>query len=495
MLNKRQQEIFNEITKNLGIKFDEKSEVEIKQTPSSVDSVVETHDIAVATMSAIGLAVATIGKMRGLGSQKITIDRRHAGLLLNSICYFFQSGWQCDIMSVHTAINGFYETKDGRHIVFNGTYPHLRTGLLNFFNCINIKENIAKEVKKYNADDLEQRLADAGLCATIVRSKEEWLSHPQGKILHEKPVIELIKIADGEPVPFSDDVLRPLEKIKIVDFTHVIASPNIGRMAAEHGADVINCRSPRLDHVLPFDIETSIGKKNAYIDIDDPHDRSLVMKLIEDADCFIQGFRYNSMEKKGFGYKDLLKMKKNIIYVENNCYGFEGPWAGRRGWEQLAESSSGLAMIHSQGRDGLHLIPALYHDYTTGWLGSLGLLAALLKRSTEGGSWLVRIALSKTSMLGTRYCQNTEKAVPIGEKDFKDYWVDQASPIGLLTRVGPCIELDKTPPYAEHVAGFPGSDTLDLGWGPYPIYPKPIPHRKTALFDLHDVHFIGDQKL
>jgi hypothetical protein len=97
--------------------------VHVDQSPGDIDSVVETHDIAVVLMGAIGSYVASIGERRGLGRQTGKIDRRHAGLLFNEIAYFFQSGWQFDISAVFTPINGFHRTRDGREIVFNGAPP------------------------------------------------------------------------------------------------------------------------------------------------------------------------------------------------------------------------------------------------------------------------------------------------------------------------------------------------------------------------------------
>ena len=92
----------------------------------------------------------------------------------------------------------------------------------------------------------------------------------------------------------------------------------------------------------------------------------------------------------GFGPEELRKINPRLIYVEVNAYGFQGPWAGRRGWEQLAQTATGLAALHSAKLEKSALIPAYFLDYGAGCLGTLGVLAALLRRAEEGGSWLVR---------------------------------------------------------------------------------------------------------
>ncbi len=79
-----------------------------------------------------------------------------------------------------------------------------------------------------------------------------------------------------------------------------------------------------------------------------------------------------------------------------NCYGDVGPWRQRPGWEQLAQSVSGIAAV--QGGDGPPtLIPAAACDYTTGYLATLGTIAALWRRSHEGGSYHVRASLCQTA--------------------------------------------------------------------------------------------------
>jgi hypothetical protein len=73
--------------------------------------------------------------------------------------------------------------------------------------------------------------------------------------------------------------------------------------------------------------------------------------------------------------------------------------------------------------------------------------------------------------------------------------VDQASPIGFLTRVAPAIGLDRSTAYVELAGSFPGSSTLDIGWGPDPILPHPVPHRPTSIFRLGLARRRGPQTL
>jgi CoA-transferase family III len=495
MYTERQRQILAAVTQGLGLAEPAPDVVQVEQSPGYIDSVVEVHDFAVALMGAIGAAVTSVGARRGLGSQRVKVDRRHAGLLFNEVAYFFQSGWQFDISAVHTAVNGFYRTRDDREIVFNGAYQHLRDGILRFLDCPNDRDAIARRVVLHDAQQLEDELSDLGLCAAVVRSPEEWRAHPQGRAIADAPPIELVKLADGPKVGLERAAFRPLERLRVLDFTHVVAGPTIGKLLAEHGADVIHCRYPYLDHVLGFDIDTSFGKKNTYLDLRSDGDRARALELVRGCDVFVQGFRWGSLARRGFGPEDLRRINPRMIYVEVNAYGFQGPWAERRGWEQLAQAATGLAAVHSAKAGKSALIPAYFNDYGSGCLGALGVLAALLRRADEGGSWLVRVALAKIAMLGTRFAENREQATPIAETELGSYLVDQDSPIGLLTRVAPAIQLDKSPAYVDRAGSFPGSSTLDIGWGPDVLAPHAVPHRPTSIFRLGVAHFRGRQVL
>jgi crotonobetainyl-CoA:carnitine CoA-transferase CaiB-like acyl-CoA transferase len=494
MFNPRQRQILAEIMRglDLGEAWDS---VQVEQSPSYVDSVVEVADFAVALMGAIGSAVATIGERRGLGAQRVTVDRRHAVLLFNEVAHFFQSGWQFDIGAVFTPVNGFYVTRDGREIVFNGAYPHLRDGILRFLDCPSDRAAIARRVAQHDAQPLEDELATLGLCAAIKRSPEEWRAHPQGKALAAIVPIELARLADGPKVPFAPAGARPLEKLRVLDFTHVVAGPTIGKLLAEHGADVIHCRYPYQDHILGFDIDTSFGKKTTYMDLRNDRDRARATELVRECDVFVQGFRSGALAAHGFGPEALRQINPRLVYVEVNAYGFHGPWAERRGWEQLAQAATGLAALHSAGREKSALVPAYFNDYGSGCLGALGVLAALLRRAEEGGSWLVRVALAKTAMLGIKFADNREIATPIVDSELERYLVDQESSLGLLTRIAPAVGLDKTPAYVDRAGSFPGSGTLDIGWGPDLMTPHAVPHRPTSIFRLGLARRRGSQTL
>ena len=87
-------------------------------------------------------------------------------------------------------------------------------------------------------------------------------------------------------------------------------------------------------------------------------DRTRTLELVRECDVFVAGYRWGSFARRGFGPEELRKINPRLIYVEANAYGFQGPWAERRGWEQLAQATTGLAELHSAGREASALVPA-----------------------------------------------------------------------------------------------------------------------------------------
>ena len=147
-------------------------------------------------------------------------------------------------------------------------------------------------------------------------------------------------------------------------------------------------------------IDTGHGKRSAHLDLRSEDGSDALASLVRHADVFSQGYRGRSLERRGFGAEALAEMRPGIIAVSINCYGHVGPWAERPGWEQLAQTASGIAVEQGRsqaGRGDPVLIPAAACDYTTGYLAALGVMRALLRRSREGGSYHVRASLAQTA--------------------------------------------------------------------------------------------------
>ena len=139
------------------------------------------------------------------------------------------------------------------------------------------------------------------------------------------------------------------------------------------------------------------GKRTIDLDITQTDDRAVLDGLIADVDIFVQGYRYGSLERKGLGLRSMLelaaKRQKGIIYVDENCYGPDGPFAERPGWQQIGDAASGTSYVIGKSLgypEGHAVLPPLpVSDMTTGIVGALGAMMALRDRATKGGSYHV----------------------------------------------------------------------------------------------------------
>jgi hypothetical protein len=143
------------------------------------------------------------------------------------------------------------------------------------------------------------------------------------------------------------------------------------------------------------------GKRTIDLDITKPEDMARLHELLADADIFIQGFRMESLKRKGLGLHDLLelaaKRNKGIIYVDENAYGPDGPFHARPGWQQIGDAASGSSFImgRSQGHEeGKSVLPPLpVSDMITGIVGALAAMMAVRDRAINGGSYHVTSSL------------------------------------------------------------------------------------------------------
>lgn len=149
------------------------------------------------------------------------------------------------------------------------------------------------------------------------------------------------------PTPFSvarSGTKKILEGVKVLEMCRIIAGPTVTRILAEYGADVLKVTSPNLSDVPFFQVDGNMGKHAADLDLKTEAGREEFEKLLADVDVIVDGYRPGALEKLGYGPQALAaraeKTGKGIVYVNENCFGYEGEWAGRAGWQQIADCVS-----------------------------------------------------------------------------------------------------------------------------------------------------------
>lgn len=413
--------------------------------------VATVHRLAAASasvISAIALGVSQRWLDAGKERQVICIDALQSLCGLCPLTFQRQSGHAVPLrLDVARELRaGFYQTSDKKWFFIAGAYSHLRDKTLALLNCPNTVEAITSAISLRKAAELEETFAQHGATGVIARTRDEWEKHPQGKVLLSTPLIEVEKIGDGppeSPCPIS----RPLDDLRVLDASHVIAGPIIARSLGEHGAEVLRISHPaHPDSVLQI-MDTGLGKRNAYIDLVDPRDLATFKSLVRRADVLVQSWRPGSMKRHGLDAESAAGLRPGIVYVSVSAFGFEGPWGTRKGFDPLAQAVSGIALSEAvQGKP--RLAPThLLNDYLAAYLGALGALVGLSRRATEGGSYHIKVSLTRTSMWVQDLGLRAPPDKPVAVEDLKPVLRSRSSAFGILEQMDPVAWMSTTPPH------------------------------------------------
>lgn len=351
---------------------------------------------------AIGLAASAVWASRTGVTTDVSIGIIDALHFLHPTHYVQQQGRSINVGAEHVATNNLYACRDGRYVMLEAgpPYPKLLDGYLNFFNCGNNREALSEAVSRWDAEALETALSKAGLPACRAFTRDEWLAHPQGKTLAQTPVVEIEKIADGSAVPFSvGRATSPLAGIRVLDFTHVLAGPRSARTLAEHGADVLHVSAPAYPDTFAQHLGVDVGKRCTYLDLRDAPDLQRMHRLAAESDVFTSTYRHSVNERFALLPHQLAATHpRGIVCMTANAYGHEGPWATRPGFDQNGQVASGFAA--AEGSPGEPRFSPVFYlaDLITGYLAAAGIMTALLRRATEGGSYHVKLSLARSAM-------------------------------------------------------------------------------------------------
>jgi crotonobetainyl-CoA:carnitine CoA-transferase CaiB-like acyl-CoA transferase len=396
---------------------------------------------AATALAATGVAASDLWQLRGGQRQRVRVDVRAAAASLVSFLL-------CRVLDRQppgygaAGIRDVFPTRDGWFFL-HGSFPDTQKAALELLGCSADRVEVARAIAGWDAQELEDAIAERGLCGARVRTEREWWDHPQGRALAAHPPVEVIRLGDSPPEPLAEGGTQPLSGIRALDLTRVLAGPTCGRTLAQHGAEVLRIASPHLPSVPHFVMDTSHGKRSAHLDLDRPDEAKRLRELVLGADVFSQGYRSGALDRRGFGPEELCSLRPGLVYVSINCYGHVGPWAARPGWEQLAQTVTGISA--EQGGEVPELIPAAPTDYTTGYLAALGTLVALGRRAREGGSFWVRASLCRTGM----WLQSLGRAHDIGAGPDRE-WIAPCltvsdTPFGRVEHLAPAVELSETP--------------------------------------------------
>ncbi|NUS20514.1 MAG: CoA transferase [Mesorhizobium sp.] len=351
------------------------------------------------TIAAAGLAAAEIWRLRSGQTQDVSVDMRHAVAECRSERYLRLDdkppppAWD--------AIAGVYKTGDNRFVRCHTNFPHHRDAVCKVLACEPEREKVQAALMQWRGEEFETAAYAAGGVVALMRSYDEWSALPQAHALAQLPLISIEKIGEASPKPWpqgSSKGDRPLSGLRVLDLSRVIAGPVAGRTFAAHGADVLLVSGPKLPAIPWLTIDTGRGKLTTFIELKSEPGRALLRELLEDADIVSQGYRPPALAALGFSPEDAAKINPGIIYVTLSAYGHIGPWAERRGFDSLVQTTTGFNHAEGQaaGIDGPKELPAQMLDHATGYLMAFGAMMAKARQARDGGSWHVRVSLAQT---------------------------------------------------------------------------------------------------
>lgn len=385
-------------------------------------------DFAAAAIAAAGLAAS---ELIGEGGN-VTVDRRLASFwfdfTLRPIGWRPQGPWD--------PLAGDYLACDG-WIRLHTNAPHHRAAALKVLSCAADRDAIAQAVALWSKSDLENAVVQAGGCAAEMRSAEDWAAHPQGIALAAEPLVAIESFAamdrsDWRPVPG-----RPLQGVRVLDLTRVLAGPVGSRFLAGLGADVLRIDPPDWDEpgVVP---EVTLGKRCARLDLRLPADRACFEDLLRGADILLHGYRPGALEGLGYDEAALRRLAPGSVEVRHDAYGWTGPWAGRRGFDSLVQMSSGIAYA---GDEKPKPLPVQALDHAAGYLVAAAALMGLV-RGTASRS---RLSLARTALWLTEAgTAGTEKKFAPESEEDRSSLVEDTS-WGKACRLLPPLEIEEAP--------------------------------------------------
>jgi hypothetical protein len=352
-------------------------------------------DFASAAVATAGLSIAELVRQAGGGRADVTVDRRLSSIWFHSSLR--PIGWS--VPPPWDPIAGDYRAKDG-WIRLHTNAPHHRAAVERVLGAQADKAGVSNAVGRWAKADLETAVVGAGGCAAEMRTLAEWEQHPQGQAVAAEPLAHVAPTKRAETPNWSIPSGRPLEGLRVLDLTRVLAGPVASRFLAGYGAEVLRIDPPGWDEpgVVP---EVTLGKRCARLDLRLESDRANFQALLSKADVFLHGYRPGALDGLGFDAAIRRGLSPGLIDVCLDAYGWTGPWATRRGFDSLVQMSTGIADAGMRRRDSEKPtpLPVQALDHATGYLMAAATIRGVTRRLIQGNGTEARLSLARTAKL------------------------------------------------------------------------------------------------
>jgi crotonobetainyl-CoA:carnitine CoA-transferase CaiB-like acyl-CoA transferase len=358
-------------------------------------------DVEGLALGAVGMAAAALNLLARAPGRFATTAALTAGA-------FDSSGYlRIDGRKIQgfAPLSGFRRTRDG-WIRLHANYPHHEQRLMQALGTTTA-DGVVAALRTMTSLEAEAAIHSRGGVAAAVRGRKEWLDSGMGQAAAAGPWIDWtfssgpstvrevpLRLSDGDP-------RRPLDGLRVLDLTRVIAGPVSTRLLGGLGADVLRIDPPQLPEITDQFMDTGFCKRSAVADLASPGNRHRLQQLLGSADVVVTGYRPGSLNRFGLDPEALLMSRPELVVITLDAWGSGGPWRGLRGFDSIVQAATGVANLygtenHDGGwRPGALPVQALDHATGYGMAGAAIALLALRRRTGLGGS--ARLSLVRTA--------------------------------------------------------------------------------------------------
>ena len=225
---------------------------------------------------------------------------------------------------------------------------------------------------------------------------------------------------------------RPLDGIRVLDFTRVLSGPHCTRMLCDLGAEVIKVEPPdgdltrfaypRVGSVSTYFTQQNVGKLNISLDLKRPEAVRIIRQIVGSCDVLVENYRAGVMDKLGLGWHDLHALHPGLIYASISGYGSTGPWTNRRAYASVINAETGMTGIQARAHDG-HLgnDPHSHGDVYTGMETAAAILAALFQRTRTGKGQHLDVSMAQTMLYVNEHTQSELFRGEVGDNVIRSF--------------------------------------------------------------------------
>lgn len=430
----------------------------------ALPSVFAVTEFATAAIGAAGLAMAEfVATGAGLAGEAavpaVEVDQRLASFWFGTTLR--PVGWTSP--PLWDPVAGDYLAADG-WIRLHTNAPHHRDAALAVLGVAADRDAVARAVARWRADDLEAAVVARNGCAAAMRGLDAWRQHPQGQSVAAEPLLHRAASAGGARPGWRIARQRPLQGLRVLDLTRILAGPVATRFLAGFGADVLRIDPPGWDEpgTVP---EVVLGKRCARLDLKSADGRATLQSLLSQADVLIHGYRADALARLGLDADRRRQLNPTLVDVSLDAYGWSGPWRERRGFDSLVQMSTGIADagMRAKGSDRPVPLPCQALDHATGYLMAAAALRGLTERLTTGAGSTTRASLARSAQLLVTHGGLLEGGPALAPESDADWSAQvEATSWGPARRIKPPLRIADTPQSWDYPASALG--TSDATW-------------------------------